>query len=273
MSAASSSINSIRGLYDIGGRRLFLESGGSGTPTVILEAGGGCSSETWDSLWFELTRVTHTCRYDRASLGRSDRVARSRTGTDIANDLHHLLQVAQIPGPYLLVGHSVGGLMVRIYTHQHRHEVIGMVLIDPSHHDSWSRERAILPPENAQDSPTLRELRQSLSRSAAPSEGEDIDVEACQNEARATGSLGDLPLAVITGTRRRLFLDVPATVTDRRYQLKFDLHRELAALSSRGILIPAAQSGHMVHLDEPAVVITAIRSIIDVVRADQAAQG
>jgi pimeloyl-ACP methyl ester carboxylesterase len=272
MSEATSSSASIRNLFDIGGRRLFLESDGCGTPTVILEAGGGCSSATWDPIWNDLICLTRACRYDRASLGCSDPLARPRTCSDIANDLHHLLQIAQIPSPYLLVGHSVGGLTVRVYAHHHPDEVGGIVLLDPSHHDSWRRERAILPPETAQDSATLREIRQSLFRSAVPPDGEDIDSEACQDEARAASNLDNLPLAVVTGTRRRAFPDVPTDITNQRYQLKYALHRELADLSSRGILIPATQSGHMVHLDEPIVVLNAIRLIITMVRADLAAR-
>src|SRR5688572_12080884 len=112
-------------LYDIGGgRRLMLHHAGSGQPAVVFEAGGG---------GFGLvTHRTTSVLYDRAGSGWSDAVSRPRRTTEIVTDLHEGLRVARIDGPYVLVGHSLGGLLVRAFAQHFPDEVAGLVLIDPA---------------------------------------------------------------------------------------------------------------------------------------------
>ena len=86
------------------GRRLFLESASKGAPTIVLEAGAGSASSTWDHIWPGVATMTRVCRYDRPGLGRSDPAASPRTAGDVAEELHQLLTAAYISGPYILVG-------------------------------------------------------------------------------------------------------------------------------------------------------------------------
>ena len=140
------------GLVDIGGgRHLYLECHGTGSPTVILEAGYRASARYWsdDLLHPEAPRTmvlpsvaafTHVCAYDRpgtyAAIGedvmssRSDPIAQPRTAPDAVADLHALLQAAEIPGPYVLAAHSLGGLFARLYASTYPDEVVGLVLVD-----------------------------------------------------------------------------------------------------------------------------------------------
>jgi pimeloyl-ACP methyl ester carboxylesterase len=119
---------SFRSLVDIGQRRLFAEVAGCGVPTVVLEAGRGALADTWDPIWADLTTLTRVVRYDRAGLGQSDPVGAPRSCADLVADLYQLLQVVARLGPYILVGHSIGGLTVRLYAHMYPHDVVGMIL-------------------------------------------------------------------------------------------------------------------------------------------------
>jgi pimeloyl-ACP methyl ester carboxylesterase len=122
------------------GRRLNIYCRGSGSPTIIFDAGLGESTSTWGLVQPILAKKTRTCSYDRAGLGFSDPATRSGTTVNIADDLHRLLQAAHIAPPYILVGHSSAGMNVRVFADRYPKEVVGLVLIDPSHEDQSQRE-------------------------------------------------------------------------------------------------------------------------------------
>jgi pimeloyl-ACP methyl ester carboxylesterase len=118
-------------VVDIGGRRLYLECTGSGSPAVILQAGAGGDSTAWQRIEPTIAAKTTVCAYDRAGRGRSDEAPALQDGNAIARDLHDLLTKAGIPGPYVLVGHSSGGPYLRVYAATYPADVAGMVLLDP----------------------------------------------------------------------------------------------------------------------------------------------
>jgi len=133
-------------LVDIGqGRRLNLYCIGTGTPTVVFDAGLANWSQIWGLVQPVVARTTRACSYDRAGLGFSDAATRPGTSANIADDLHRLLHAAQIDPPYLLVGHSYGGMNVRLYADLYRDEVAGLVLDDPSHEEHRQRSIAADP--------------------------------------------------------------------------------------------------------------------------------
>jgi pimeloyl-ACP methyl ester carboxylesterase len=264
-SAAAS--ESFCGLVDIGERRLFAEVVGTGVPTVVLEAGRGALADTWDPIWADLTALTRVVRYDRAGLGQSDPVVLPRSCADLVADLHRLLQVVAQPGPYSLVGHSIGALTARLYAHQYPQDVVGMLLVDPTHHNSFARERAVLPPEDPADSATLREMREQLNQPPSPNGDDLIDILLCQEQAHHCESLGNIPLIVLTGMRRRSFADIPQEVIAAFYELKWELHQDLVCLSDQGILMRAEHSGHDIPTDEPLKILEAIRMLVDTLRA------
>ena len=117
-------------LVDIGGYRLHINCTGTGSPTVILDAGLGGTSLDWSKIQPAVARFTRVCSYDRAGYGWSDTGPGPRTSQQIVKELHLLLARAQINGPYVLVGHSVGGLNMRLYAYRYPGEVAGMVLLD-----------------------------------------------------------------------------------------------------------------------------------------------
>lgn len=126
-------------LVDVGGYRLHIHSTGEGGPAVILDAGGGCNSLDWALVQPEIAKFTQVCSYDRAGFGWSEESPTSRTSKNFVEELHTLLQNAAIPTPYILVGHSLGGLNVRLYASLYPDEVAGVVLVDSSHETQFER--------------------------------------------------------------------------------------------------------------------------------------
>src|SRR5512141_2281272 len=118
-------------LVDVGGHRLHIHCAGTGSPTVVIVAGAGDWSTTWEGVVQpEVTKTTRVCTYDRAGLGWSDPSALPSDAAQFAKELHTLLQNANVPGPYVMVGHSLGGLPVRVFAHEYSSEVAGVVLIE-----------------------------------------------------------------------------------------------------------------------------------------------
>lgn len=121
-------------LIDVGGRRLHLLCSGEGSPTVILEAGASSFAIDWTLVQREVSRSNRTCSYDRAGMGWSDPTTPT-TRASSAVDLHALLEKAGERGPYVLVGASRGGLLVRSYLEAYPDDVVGFVFVDPSTED------------------------------------------------------------------------------------------------------------------------------------------
>ena len=124
-------------LVNIGGHRLHLNCSGEGSPTIVLDAALGGSSLSWSLVQPALSRVARTCSYDRAGFGWSDAGPMPRTAARIAHELRVLLERAGIPPPFVLVGHSFGGLVMRIFSSRYRTDVAGLVLVDPAHPEDW----------------------------------------------------------------------------------------------------------------------------------------
>jgi pimeloyl-ACP methyl ester carboxylesterase len=127
------------------GRRMNLYCLGAGSPTVVFDAGWSSNLITWRRVQPDLARTVRACAFDRAGSGFSDPGPLPRDTRAIVADLHALLKAAAIPGPYVLVGHSMGGLDARLYASLHRDEVAGMVLVDPANPHQDDRFRAVSP--------------------------------------------------------------------------------------------------------------------------------
>jgi len=124
-------------LVNIGGHRLHLNCSGEGSPTIVLDAALGGSSLSWSLVQPAVSRQTRTCSYDRAGFGWSDAGPMPRTAARLAHELRVLLERAGIPAPFVLVGHSFGGLVMRTFASRYRTDVAGLVLVDPAHPEDW----------------------------------------------------------------------------------------------------------------------------------------
>lgn len=131
----------------VGTHRLHIRCEGDGAPSVIFDAALGGSSLSWTLVQPAVARVTRACSYDRAGFGWSDAGPLPRTAGRIADELHTLLRAAAVPTPYVLVGHSYGGLVMRVYAARHPDEIAALVLIEPAIPEEWlhpSEERQAL---------------------------------------------------------------------------------------------------------------------------------
>jgi len=126
-------------LVDVGGYQLHIHCLGEGSPTVILESGAGEASPMWGWIQPQLAASTRVCAYDRAGFGWSEDGPQPRDAQQIVTELHLLLQNAGVQPPYLLVGHSLGGELMRLYAGEHPDQVVGLVLIDSSHPEQMTR--------------------------------------------------------------------------------------------------------------------------------------
>jgi pimeloyl-ACP methyl ester carboxylesterase len=252
-------------LVDIGGYRLHLKCAGVGSPTVVLEAGLGGGSEGWVKVMPEVAKFTRVCAYDRPNEGTSDAAPRRtshigsdtflelRTGHDIVHDLHALLSNAGERGPYVIVGHSLGGLYSILYASTYPKAIVGMVLEDSSHPDQVIQKAKIEGPEIAK-----REHESLLQNE------EGADVDAILAEASRTHWHSDIPLYVLSRGPQKL----PANgLTQEQWDQLQEIHRadqqDLASRSTNGKLIVAEKSGHFIHRDQPDIVIDAIRNVVE----------
>jgi pimeloyl-ACP methyl ester carboxylesterase len=124
-------------LVSIGTHRLHLHCAGEGRPAVVFDAALGASSLSWSLVHPQVARFTRACVYDRAGFGWSEGGPMPRTAARIADELHQLLQQGGVPPPYVLVGHSFGGLVVRMVAARHPDEVAGVILIEPAIPEDW----------------------------------------------------------------------------------------------------------------------------------------
>lgn len=244
-----------------GGRRLHINCSGmnvAGAPTVVLEAGAGNDSSIWNRVQPEVAKFARVCTYDRAGLGGSDPVPKPRTVVALTEDLRALLANAKVTGPYILVGHSLGGILVRLYASYYPAEVVGMVLVDSAHEDEPDRGLALIPRE------TFKEMLKKLSpEDLVPRSAEQIDGCSMRAVMNALDWHSDIPLVVLTQGRPYGpdMVAVPS-IAPKAYQLHLALQRDLVRRSPKGRQIIARKSGHGIHQDQPELVIAAIRQVV-----------
>ena len=280
-------------LFDVGGYKMHIDCTGQGSPTVILESGLGDSYISWRKVQPEIARFTRVCSYDRAGLGYSESSSQPRTSKVIAGELHALLRAAGVAAPYVLVGHSMGGYDVRLYASLYRNEVAGMVLVDASHPDQESRFPLELKNmEGTQlreaefmeftmplgvprllnlcdDDPEQRAAEcnfQSMREVIAEFKG----IKESAAQTAATGSLGDIPLAVLSHDPDKPSSELPADLATPVNEAWEKMQEELAHLSTRGSRVVAKNSSHYIQIDRPDVVIDAVRGVVEQARAPQA---
>ncbi len=277
-------------LVDIGGRRLHILCKGSAPgPTVVVEQGAASPSVVWWPIQNQVSAFARVCTYDRAGYQWSDPGPELSSLSDRAADLHKLLKNAGVPGPYVLVAHSYGGAISRVFAEAYPDEVAGVVLIDvmeeavifrPSF-ASYVRQflgmvsvgkaaarvgiirlvmGAISRPDGGMTPESNAIMIGFVSKPSFsdPLRDELESLARGRHELLAAGSpgaLGDRPLVVITHHKP---FPGPAALLEPGW---LDGQRRLAALSTRGELVVATKSNHMIHAEEPELVLDAIRRV------------
>ncbi len=265
------------GLVGIGGgRRIYLECHGRGRPTVVLEAGLRSRSDFWIERTDEtrgvtvvpgVAKFTRVCIYDRpgttlgtSEFSRSDPVPMPRTARDAVADLHALLRAARVPGPYVLGGHSTGGLIARLYAAIYPREVAGMVLVDAL--SEFLRKRFTAEQMAVYD---------ELNNGSLPGLEDYADLEqilfrpSFRQTARATGAepLPDIPVVVISrGETFPLPEDLPAGLTTEVSERAWSYAQDrLARLTPDIRQWVAKRSSHYIMFSQPRLIVRAIRRV------------
>jgi pimeloyl-ACP methyl ester carboxylesterase len=252
----------------LGTRRLVSTTSGHGSPVVVLESGLGAESAEWGAVHRGLSVHTRVCRYDRAGRGTSDPAVSPRGPAELVADLRALLRRVGLAPPYVLVGHSFGGLMVRLFAQRHRAEVAGIVLVDAMHQDQFEVFGQAFPPPRDGEPAALRETREFWSGGWRDprSTREGLDLVAACVEARAIATLGDLPIHVLSaGTFLRQPL-IPEALRPRLQDQWDGLQRTFLGLSSRTTQTRVENSGHFVQRDAPQAVVAAVLEVLAAVR-------
>lgn len=269
---------------DVGGYHLHIHCVGSGSPTVVIESGLGDWSTGWDAVQNEVSKATKVCTYDRAGWGWSEQGPLPRDARRFASELHTLLNNANISGPLILVGHSLGGFSVRVFVHQYPTGVAGVVLVD-----SMSPKQISQPDNNEHIQPSggfrpfslpallarfgvIRLLARPLGimpivplndgayfarlvrpQSAQTFTDESLGMRASGSEAEKVKTFGDIPLVVITAKENSI-------------KGWADWQAELLQLSSNSQQI-LVDSNHGVHFEKPEIINSALLQFVQTLRA------
>ena len=204
----------------------------------------------------EIGRTTRVCAYDRAGLGASDAVPGVRDASDDVRDLERVLARGRIAPPYVLVGHSYGGFIARLFARAHSEQVAGVVFVDASGYDATRRQLAIWP----------RSQEPALRRGWAKPVHFGVDLkgsDALESELRR---LGDTPVVAITGARTWTQAGLPPRLGRAQQRLWRVLHAELAGLSTDRIHVLALRSDHFVMAAQPEVVADGVTAVVHAVR-------
>ena len=221
----------------------------SGQPLVVLEAGGGNGLDMWSEVQSPIAAFARVCAYDRPTLIRGTVGPRAPSApADFVRTLHEVLLALGEPPPYVMVGHSIGGMIVRLYATNYPTELTGMVLVDSAHEDQLERFDAI-------DPDTARELR-------APASDEAFDLVAFSAALKARRWQSTIPLAVLTHGRTPPAPPGREAQTSALESTWLDLQRELATRSPAATHIIATRSGHYIQKDEPTLVIDAVHRVV-----------
>jgi len=273
-------------LVDVGGRRLHIRCEGTaadGAPTVVFEAGLSqyTANTTYGLAQAAMAPFARVCTYDRAGMGWSDPAPEGWTLDGMTADLHRLLDAAGIEGRVVLVGHSFGGVLARLYARAHPERVAGVVLVDATSEGDApgfdAAAAAVIPQIDAAvaggrpgvpviglPAGTSPEVAMTFTPEILKGVKAEFEawgrLPAAMKAPGGFGALGSTPLIVI---RRGKTAATPPNAEDVAHR---ERQEALAALSSDSVLIVAANSGHAIPLDEPAVVADAVRRLLEAVR-------
>ena len=251
-------------LVDVGGYRVDALRAGSGSPAIVLVGGLGNELETWSQITPAAAELTTVVAYSRAGLGRSEPGKGEFTLHTAVSELHALLARLQVKPPYVLVGASFGGLVVRLYTSEYASEVAGLVLIDATHEQQvqrWGKLDATYP---AAFRSFFEEKLKTLKGAEAAETRETMRIQAA-GAVEGMKPLPDIPIAVLTSMK----VDPsPQTVnqTAAGHEAWRSMHDEWFRQSRNGEHIVTTRSGHHIQDDEPQLVLGAIHFVVDRVR-------
>lgn len=285
-------------LVDIGGTELYIDCKGDAGPTVVLDAGAAQWSIQYQHLQQALAPHVRTCVYDRAGLGHSEAIPGKRTSSQMADELHRLLNAAGLEPPFVLAGHSLGGYTIRIYQRRYGADVAALVFIDAAHPEQWERLPAPVGQLVEATVPMVRGMAKAAEGGAITSEQlppwpeafdqslrrdyesammnpttyltQASEYEGSSHSAAAVpgGALGDLPLVVITAGKSFDAFKGMGLPVDESEVVWQELQRELVALSSDAEHLISPDGNHALPETDPDLIVEGIKRAVAKARAN-----
>ena len=235
----------------MGGLKLHIQCDGEGTPLVVFDSGLGQGAEAWARVWGPVTSFTRACSYDRASHGKSDPAQVPHSNRQMARELYALLTHSAETGPYVLVGHSMGGTNVQLFLDEQGASVAGMVLIDASPEP---------PPVDRIPPAALAAFEKNI----AAQEGLDVKtlLAGFDELRKSKRTLGSKPLAILVAGRALEDPNFSDTQAKEFLAERQQAQKPLLRLSSNSVLLIAKDSAHHVPDEAPALVIRAVEAVV-----------
>jgi pimeloyl-ACP methyl ester carboxylesterase len=274
-------------LVDIGTHSLHLRCTGKGRPVVVIDTGVGDPAERWYAFQDRIASITRVCTYDRAGYGASELGPMPRHSQQMADELQHLLKNAGVRGPYVLVGHSLGGLNVQVFADRYPDQVAGLILLDPTPlafitGQAFSDFYLVLAQQAADFQQMAEAARQSASADARQTPEAEVQAKVAYLEAVASEhtalinesasqvagitSFGDLPLVVVGSDQANPAFGEQAEAFQQFWIAQSEL---LVTKSTHGSFVLAPGSSHYLHEDAPDLVFDTLRHMVGRVRSER----
>ena len=252
-------------MIDVGGRRLHGCVYGSGSPTVVLVSGLGAPQAYWNPVVPALATQATVVTYDRAGVGKSEIGDLPAHGEQSAKDLQVLLEKMAVPGPYIMVGHSYGGSVARLFAAMHPDEMGGLILEETQHEDVLDEMRKILKGKDSEA------FDQFLAGSFGEPENPKTEIDyrnVTREQVKKSKPLPPVPLVILMCPERARTMApmFSAGAIEEMVKLDLALMNKLAASVPGGKLMPVEGSGHTVHVDKPEALIAPVVEMIQRVR-------
>jgi pimeloyl-ACP methyl ester carboxylesterase len=252
-------------MIDVGGRKLDCCVYGSGSPAVVLASGLDAPQAYWNSVVPDLAAKTTVVTYDRAGVGKSEIGALPAHGEQSAKDLRVLLDKLGVPGPYILVGHSYGGMVARLFASIYPTAMGGLILEETQHEDVLREMRKIV---KGKDLEVYEQLMSGMFRTPENPKTETDYRETTKEQLRKSKPLPQIPYVILVSAGRAKAMKPPFSDEAVEGFEKMDaaLNEKLAALIPGGRQVVVEGTGHDIHMEKPEVLIAPVVEMINKLR-------
>ncbi len=228
---------------------------GEGNTSIVFLNGFRMSLDSWNRLYPGVEKLGRVFAYNRFGAGYSSKAMTDQTGTTVVETLRDLLKAVELTSPYVLVGHSLGGIFTNLYARMYPEEVSGIVLVEAAHPDEPKKQKEVQQPNFVMAINNWLKSIEGKFDQYKYSEESKIDVTI--NQVKSAGSFPQIPLAVVTGTKKMPF------VPENNFELHLQFQIELLTLSLNSKHYTAEGSGHFPQITEPEIVLAAIKDVVE----------